>query len=86
MNEAGDMSTGDGLGTMIPQSAEHVRAHAVELTGLGFQVRRPDRTYYDGVWHSRRIAVLACRTLNAGESLPIAQWPDRLASDPRGQS
>lgn len=66
------------------RSAETTDAtHAVELTGLGFQIRRPDGTYYDGVWHARRLALMACQTLNEGGELPIAQWPDRLASDLR---
>lgn len=52
--------------------------HTVELTSQGFMIRQPDGTLYNGIWRARRIARLACDSLNAGQGVQPGQKPDRL--------
>lgn len=61
------------------------RGHQVELGEFGYVIRRPDGSFYNGLWRAKRIAVLACGALNSTGQIPPGWQPDLLLRDEVGR-
>jgi hypothetical protein len=57
--------------------------YQVELNERGlYVIRHSDGSLYNGGWYAKRVAQLACDSLNAGRSVQPGHKPDRLLVEP----
>jgi len=74
MNAEREMATADGLGGDLPRYPQPAE---VELTPLGFRIRKGSGNYGRGVWAARWKAEKAAEALRAGGMIPAEYAADR---------